>query len=314
MKFSIGIPAYKASFLKECVDSVINQTYPDFELIIVNDASPQDIEGIIMTYTDQRIRYFKNARNFGAENVVDNWNKCLSYAQGDFFLLLGDDDRLESNFLSEFLSLIKQHPDLDVYHCRSIIIDDHSRSVGVTASWPEFETVYENIWHRNNTNRLQFVSDFLYRTTVLKQNGGYYKLPLAWGSDDISAYIAIGNKGIAHTNKPIFNYRRNDQTISSSGSIHLKLNALMQQSQWLSQFLNHPPLDSLDQIFYENIQAEKRKIIQKKKILTISKSYKKGVGSQFFYWILNKSKYDLTFAEIAYSLIEYAKQKATKNN
>ena len=60
---SIGIPAYKATYLKEAIDSVLNQTYTKFELIIVNDKSPENIEEIISTYNDKRIRYYKNEDN-----------------------------------------------------------------------------------------------------------------------------------------------------------------------------------------------------------------------------------------------------------
>ncbi|HFZ0442388.1 TPA: glycosyltransferase family 2 protein, partial [Raoultella ornithinolytica] len=109
-KFTIGIPAYKASFLKECIDSILSQTFHDFELIIVNDASPENLDTIISSYNDKRIHYFKNEKNCGAENVIDNWNKCLSYANGDYFILMGDDDKLDVNYLSEFNKLISEHP------------------------------------------------------------------------------------------------------------------------------------------------------------------------------------------------------------
>ena len=56
MKYSILIPAYKETFLKECIDSILNQTYSDFEIIIVNDNSPYKLDDIIHTYNDSRIR------------------------------------------------------------------------------------------------------------------------------------------------------------------------------------------------------------------------------------------------------------------
>ena len=87
-KFSVVVPAYKANFLKECIDSVLAQTYVDFEIIIVNDASPEDLDSIVSLYKDTRIRYYKNKTNCGAINVVDNWNKCLEYATGDYIICM----------------------------------------------------------------------------------------------------------------------------------------------------------------------------------------------------------------------------------
>ncbi|MFA6832241.1 MAG: glycosyltransferase, partial [Bacteroidaceae bacterium] len=70
IKFSITVPAYKAQFLKECIDSILAQTYQNFELIIVNDNSPQNLEHIVSKYHDERIHYYKNKIGFGAEHVV----------------------------------------------------------------------------------------------------------------------------------------------------------------------------------------------------------------------------------------------------
>lgn len=119
MKFSIGIPAFKSRFLKENIDNILKQTFSDFELIIVNDASPEDIDSIVNGYNDKRIRYYKNETNFGAVNVVDNWNKCLSLAKGEFFLLMGDDDKLMPNCLEEYDKLIKNIPNV-IYSIRGL--------------------------------------------------------------------------------------------------------------------------------------------------------------------------------------------------
>lgn len=76
---SVTIPAYKRVYLKECIDSVLAQTYTNFEVIIVDDASPQQLHEIVEQYNDPRIRYYKNEIGYGARNVVGNWNKCLEY-------------------------------------------------------------------------------------------------------------------------------------------------------------------------------------------------------------------------------------------
>lgn len=74
MKFSILVPAYKPQFLAECIESILAQTYPDWELIIVNDASPYDIDSIVSKYDDERIHYRKREQGFGAKRLVENWD------------------------------------------------------------------------------------------------------------------------------------------------------------------------------------------------------------------------------------------------
>ena len=128
-RFSVTIPAYKHKFLKECIDSILSQTYMDFELIIVNDASPEDIGTVVSAYRDPRIRYYINEKNCGAINVVDNWNKCLEYAKGKYIICMGDDDKLMPNCLEEYSRLIVRYPDLDAFHGRVARITDDSKII-----------------------------------------------------------------------------------------------------------------------------------------------------------------------------------------
>lgn len=62
MKFSILIPAFKQQYLQECIESILAQTYRDFEIVIVNDASPEDLDSIVNSFTDFRIRYYVNKK------------------------------------------------------------------------------------------------------------------------------------------------------------------------------------------------------------------------------------------------------------
>jgi glycosyltransferase involved in cell wall biosynthesis len=308
--FTVAIPAYKAKFLKECVDSILIQGYTNFELIIVNDASPENIDEIVRQYSDGRISYFVNKKNIGAENVVDNWNKCLSYANGDYFVLMGDDDVMESNYLEEFARLIKKYPDLDIYHCRSYIINENSEKVMITPSWPAFESVYENIWHRISSLRIQFISDFVYRRDSLVDRGGFYKLPLAWASDDISAYIAMQEKGIAHLNKPVFNYRKSSLTISLSVHPDLKMKAILLEESWFKTFLkNKKPQIESDKILYSLINKRLRKYILRKKSNVITFSLNAKGFIFLLFWMRKIRIYDISISLFLYSLIKFYKAK-----
>lgn len=126
IRFSVTVPAYKAQYLGECIDSILAQTYKNFEVIIVNDHSPQDLDSIVEKYDDPRIRYYKNEVGFGAEHVVGNWDKCLEYAQGEYLICMGDDDKLLPTCLENYVVLINKYPTLDVYHARTEIIDENS--------------------------------------------------------------------------------------------------------------------------------------------------------------------------------------------
>lgn len=238
MRYSIGIPAFKGRYLEECIKSILSQTFTDFELIVVNDCSPDDIKGIVIKFNDPRIRYYENEVNIGAENVIDNWNKCLSLAKGDFFVLMGDDDKMAPDYLNEFDNLIHKYPDLDVFHCRIRIINENSEEIELSNCCPEFEHTDDYILNCLKGRSEQFISDFVYRRNALLDKGGFFKLPLAWSSDYTSAFIACGNKGIAYTSNPVFFYRKNQFNITSTSSLELKRVAIIGMEKWLSKYLN----------------------------------------------------------------------------
>lgn len=89
---SVCIPTYRGSaHLAATIDSVLEQTHADFELLIIDDNSPDETPQVVARYTDNRIRYLRNPSNLGPEG---NWNRCLDEARGKYFKLLPQDDTL----------------------------------------------------------------------------------------------------------------------------------------------------------------------------------------------------------------------------
>lgn len=239
MKFSITIPAYKGRFLDEAIRSVLSQTYHDWELIIVDDCSPEKLKVIVEPYlSDTRIRYFRNEKNCGADKVVDNWNICLSYCSGEYVICIGDDDCLTSCCLQEYKNLIEKYPNLNVYHGRAEIIDVNSCKIGEQEKRPEWESALSLTWNRWAAREMQFIGDFCYRVEHLRECGGYYWLPLAWGSDDITAVRAAKENGIANTLNFCFKYRVNDYSITSSGNAGKKMDATSASYLWFVDFID----------------------------------------------------------------------------
>lgn len=92
--FSILLPAYKAAgIIGETIDSILNQTFKDFELIIVDDKSPDSTLKVLNKYAkrDKRIKVFSNEKNLGYSG---NLQECLNKATGEYVFLMGNDDLL----------------------------------------------------------------------------------------------------------------------------------------------------------------------------------------------------------------------------
>ncbi|AWW29639.1 glycosyltransferase family 2 protein [Echinicola strongylocentroti] len=299
LPFSICIPAYKSQHLKECIDSILNQTLAEFELIVLNDCSPEPVEEIVSQFDDKRIQYHRNKKNVGALDLVHNWNKCLSMASGEFIVIMGDDDLLEPDYLEEFSSLISTYPELDVYHCRSKIIDEKGIPHLLTPACPAYEDVYDSIWHRLNQYRSNYISDYMYRTSALRAQGGFHYLPLAWGADDITAFIASAEKGIAHSNRPVFQYRSHGLSISSTTTNGLaKLEADSRYAAWLKKFLQENPQGEKRPIIYRHLVENQDRYMHERKLFTITKIMASEPFPKIGKWLKYRKKFQLKAKDI----------------
>jgi glycosyltransferase involved in cell wall biosynthesis len=98
MKVSVCIPVFNGDqFIEAAVDSVLGQTYKDFELIIVDNQSTDNTVQLIRKYTDPRIRFFQNDTNIG---LIPNWNMAMSKASGEYIKILPADDILYPDCLA----------------------------------------------------------------------------------------------------------------------------------------------------------------------------------------------------------------------
>ena len=103
---SICIPTYRGSaFIGTTIESVLRQTHADFELIVVDDNSPDETEQVVRRYTDPRVKYHRNRSNLGPQG---NWNRCLELARGIYFKLLPHDDLLTEDSLAKQVAVLEQ--------------------------------------------------------------------------------------------------------------------------------------------------------------------------------------------------------------
>ncbi len=113
---SVCIPTYNGSrYLRKCLDSVIAQTFTDFEVLIVDDRSSDKTVNIAKEYAakDRRIQVIVNERNLG---LVGNWNRCVELARGEWIKFVFQDDLIEPTCLERLLAASK--PEIPIIFCR----------------------------------------------------------------------------------------------------------------------------------------------------------------------------------------------------
>lgn len=126
-KISIIIPAYNAmTYLPETMANVLEQTYPDFEVIVVNDGSTDQIEAWITKLSDRRVKFISQA-NLGLAGAR---NTGIQVSQGEYLAFLDADDLWEPTKLAKQVRVLDSHPEVGLVYTWVTHIDEQGKSTG----------------------------------------------------------------------------------------------------------------------------------------------------------------------------------------
>ncbi len=108
-KVSVLMPVYKTNeaYLQEAIESVLNQTYIDFEFLILDDCPEDSREAVVKSYDDPRIKYFKNEYNLG---ITPSRNKLIDLAHGEYLAVFDHDDICMPTRLEKQVAFLDAHP------------------------------------------------------------------------------------------------------------------------------------------------------------------------------------------------------------
>ncbi len=124
---SIGLPVYNGeAFLKDTLDSILHQTFDNFELIISDNASTDATEKICRSYAskDERIRYHRNENNLGA---AKNYNQLVGMAKGNYFKWAAADDLITPEYLTLCVEVLDNNPDILISQTSVRLIDENNQ-------------------------------------------------------------------------------------------------------------------------------------------------------------------------------------------
>lgn len=175
---SICIPTYRgAQTIGATIESVLIQDFKNFELIIVDDGSPDDTAAVVATFSDTRVRYERNERNLGPEG---NWNQCQKLASGKYFKLLPHDDLLAPTCLSQQVKVLEEDADerialvfcaRDVIGPEGTVLTRRGYSSAKTGVVPSNELVKRSV--RAGTNLIGEPGGVLFRRALSVKVGGF---------------------------------------------------------------------------------------------------------------------------------------------
>ncbi len=246
-RLAIIIPYYKIDFFEETLQSVANQTNQNFSLYIGNDASPNDPLPLIQKYFDKtNYHYFDYKDNIGSKNLALQWERILENVQEDWLQILGDDDCISPDFVEEFYKILPstEKHNISLIKCGQQWVDENNK---VTESHVyNFDKVpASEIFIKKYKDEIRSsLSENIYQTQIVKKHK-FIKLPLAWGTDDLSLLGFAKNGYIQYIPKLLVNVRISTESISGSDQYEaLKKSAIHQlQEKIIRQFSDKLPDD-----------------------------------------------------------------------
>jgi protein O-GlcNAc transferase len=124
IKLSVLIPTYnRVHYLSTCLESVLVSDYQALEVIVSDNASPDNTPEVVRSFDDARLRYYRNETNIGPElNIL----RLFEYATGDYLFCLTDDDLMNPNAVPKTLQIIREYPDVGVILSALNQIDDRT--------------------------------------------------------------------------------------------------------------------------------------------------------------------------------------------
>lgn len=135
-KVSVIVPNYNhGKFLEQRLSTILGQTFQDFEVVFLDDASKDDSLEVFKRFSeDPRIvRSIINQKNSG--NPYRQWNRGLLESQGDYIWIAESDDFSHPDFLATMVSILDANPNVGISFCQSIKVDESSNEIGSTLDW-----------------------------------------------------------------------------------------------------------------------------------------------------------------------------------
>jgi glycosyltransferase involved in cell wall biosynthesis len=176
MTIDIALPFYgDVEFMKQTVASVLNQTDPDWRLIVVDDGYPDSsLPGWFESLNESRIKYLRNESNLGANG---NFQKCLGMLTAEFCLVMGADDLLEPEFIEVINETLNLNPGVSMIHPGVKVIDEQNLEF-VSRS----DKVKANI--RNSHKKRTILLGESLATSLMKGNWMYFP-SIVWRTEEI---------------------------------------------------------------------------------------------------------------------------------
>jgi len=266
-RITVLLPVYNAEkYINESVHSILNQTFKDFELIIINDGSTDSSLHIINGFTDDRIVKINNNENIG---LIDSLNKGLGAAKGEYIARMDADDISIAERFEKQINYLDNHPTIDILGTGFEIFGSENKTIQVSIDSKELEI---DLYFQN----IICHPSIMMRTKSLVENKLTYEKKFTH-NEDWAFWLTAVNKGlkINNLNEVLLKYRLEGQNITT---LHAST-AFARHNSLYSHFLKDLYGDCNQEIIdiHQFVSNPKSPLYSNKKIQTYFRKIEKAL-------------------------------------
>jgi Glycosyl transferase family 2 len=213
---SFVVPCYKLGhLLQQCVNSILAQDYKNFEVLIMDNCSPDSTPQVAQSFNDPRVQHIRNESNVGH---IRNYNKGMTLARGKYAWLLSADDMLRTpDVLGRFVNVMERNPRVGYVFCRAIELHQ-GKEMGIVR-WADLGDE-DCVW--NDTSFLmQLIQDNrIVAPTVLMRKEcldkvGLFQVDLPFASDWYMWCMLAMHYDVAYLSEPMVCYRFHEESLTA---------------------------------------------------------------------------------------------------
>lgn len=245
----------RIAYLQDAIESILNQTYTDFELIISDGSVSNDCYQLVQTYTqkDSRIKYFRN-KKYLQKNVHYNYNNALQYSSGNYINLFNDDDVMYPDYLGKAVTILEKYPEVGLFSGSAQFVDENliPLSNNKIHQHPVSFCCHGRDWILENLGQQGAISTpfVVFRKTTLQQVGGEFNCEYQY-KGDWELFLKMATHSSIYLSQEICGkYRVHQQSLTTQINHQQKLKELAKLWSNILDYLNLPP--------EELVKAEKK--------------------------------------------------------
>jgi glycosyltransferase involved in cell wall biosynthesis len=227
-KISIVLPVYNGQqYLKTSIESVLGQTYKDFELIIVDDCSTDSTKEIAQYYTslDARVSYYRNNVN---SKLPISLNEGFSKTKGEFLTWTSCDNMYLLHAFEKMVSVLQDNTDIGLVYASMQVIDESNEEKDLIKSGPSGDLIFRNV----------VGACFLYRRSVAERVGSYN--PSLFLCEDYEYWLRIARfSKIYPLEDCLYQYRRHSNSLSHKNEKEIIAKGIAVQKKYYSVFVRN---------------------------------------------------------------------------